>query len=1139
MGHAQQCKACSLWMETDAIPIGVVIVQIRASSPSQVELGPPSTQLLCLDNESLKVLEKHEESDLIPSLRALVEKSAAKVAVEQDVLALWAAGMYEGALHVRVMAIQATTLARPLLSNSPRKEIHSSETAHQWSRILPYIYTEPAMWYGISRDLDSVAQGRAFWETDLLHWSLAEMYRKLPSPPPLPRNMDVDLLNPPQLRCTLFSYQKKSLAKILQRELWPQTYCDPYFIQCMSPCMIDGHVQTYAMDPERLEFFPIHAASLYPDVRGGILCDEMGVGKTIICLALVLSTIDQMSQPEQESMVSSVTSNMAMEFPEDEYHGKDPAGYIFSRVVTAPFGAPSPGERLGRRPKTHVPPPQVLSKNDAATTTPVPGSVSLAKIAVHRLRTTHACRPDLLDELPAQLQHLLGKASAPFILLWPPPPVRMSRVSHERTPVRVYLTHATLVVVPPTLVMQWLDEINKHCIPGALRVLCMADMHAKLPSAEQLAQDYDLILMSHVRFGKEAGDEQRMRLHLDSSPLMQVYWKRLIIDEGNMLAGDSLLVRLCACLRVERRWVVTGTPTQALVGASALQVTGTNARAAMTKPHQSQSGSWTLSERKNLDRLKQLLVRFLRLAPIGGVPASMISGAKTSGPPSAKERDWNMLIMTGMNHVGEWPAKRRLYNILSRIMVRNRVEDVEKDCPLPPLERRTVLLAMTTTECLTYNALQSLIMLNAALSQKQDRDYFFHASNRKALASVMENLALACFHFAGQGFLAQVQHARDHVQEQLAKPDGIAESFRRQAIEAMHQLDKALHNDAWTKHICQNDVLYHAEHATSDALLYSWSKCGSQFLTSEELLNLRETCRKEVSHVLDADDLCEELMKRGVQYLRRQSGRTTPMTAHHRMPKPKSVPKREDSLRETYSQPSIVLPDGFDDVRVHTSTSTKLNMMLSEIIDAVQDEKVLVFSTLDNVLYELANALELLRIPFLFYVSGMPQHLRNAYANMFMHKSNIRCLLMTTSVGGRGLDLHCASRVIFAEPVWHWDLESQAVKRAWRMGQTRRVLVSTYVMRHTFEERITERKQTCFFDSDGSASEHMRPLTDDPGMREFIANPQLVHASEDLHRSSWTLQLFGTPSSDDFCLTSHHNSVLLSDLPLSKRARHS
>ena len=213
-------------------------------------------------------------------------------------------------------------------------------------------------------------------------------------------------------------------------------------------------------------------------------------------------------------------------------------------------------------------------------------------------------------------------------------------------------------------------------------------------------------------------------------------------------------------------------------------------------------------------------------------------------------------------------------------------------------------------------------------------------------------------------------------------------------------------------------------------------------------------------------------------------------------------------------------------------------MMLSEIIDAVQDEKVLVFSTLDNVLYELANALELLRIPFLFYVSGMPQHLRNAYANMFMHKSNIRCLLMTTSVGGRGLDLHCASRVIFAEPVWHWDLESQAVKRAWRMGQTRRVLVSTYVMRHTFEERITERKQTCFFDSDGSASEHMRPLTDDPGMREFIANPQLVHASEDLHRSSWTLQLFGTPSSDHFCLTSHHNSVLLSDLPLSKRARH-
>ena len=429
---------------------------------------------------------------------------------------------------------------------------------------------------------------------------------------------------------------------------------------------------------------------------------------------------------------------------------------------------------------------------------------------------------------------------------------------------------------------------------------------------------------------------------------------------------------------------------------------------------------------------------------------------------------------------------------------------------------------MSSHECMTYNVLQSLIMLNAALSQEKGKDYFFHTGNKKALASVMENLAMACFHFAGFGFLRQVQRAHNHIMQQLNKPHGLAEQFKQQAVEALQQISVALQDQTWCEHVQQGDVLYKAEHP-EERLLLAWSRRGSVWLTSEELLLLRNEYHKKAAHVLDAKGLFEELLKCGIQNKHRKTGCTV-SSASHRSPKTISTPKRSEPFLNELPSRMSSLPTAFEDVFVHTSTSTKLNAILQEILEAVPDEKVLVFSTLHQVLNELANALELCKVPFLFYVSGMPQHLRNTYVNAFMHKSQFRCLLMSTAIGGSGLDLHCASRIILTEPIWQWDLESQAVKRAWRIGQTRRVLVSTYVMRHTYEERLIERKKARFLDGT-DAAEQVQAMTDDPGMREFLARPHLVQAPSKKREIAWTRTLLGAPAKHSF-------------VHASKRARH-
>lgn len=929
-------------------------------------------------------------------------------------------------------------------------------------------------------------------------WSLSELYRQLPSPS-RPTYIDPSLLHPPHLQCTLYDYQKTSLAKLLQRELQPESYADPYYVQCTSPCTLSRNERLYLFDPERCLFHRRYQVALYPDLKGGILCDEMGVGKTIICLALILATLDDMSEPDLEPMASTITSQMALTFPDHEYQGADPSGLHSRRLVTAAFGAPSPGERMGRHPKP--PPISDEPRMEPTAETIACSPVSLVSIAAHKLRTTHACRPALTCTLPPQIQEILDERSAPFFHLWPPPPARVSRISQSRSPLRVYITSATLVLVPLTLLTQWMSEIKKHCEPGALRVFTLSDMHTPLPPASVLAQNYDIVLLSHARFGHEAGDEQGMKSDLDKSPLMQVYWKRLIIDEGNVLAGDSLVVRLCTRLRVERRWIVTGTPTYALVGASACYAAGKDLDNNTESRHEPK---WTPSERKNLDRLKQLLVRFLRITPFCGTHSSMASAAKASGLAPAKERDWNALMASEWNaqEQGEWPAKRRLFDVLSRVMVRNRAEDVEKERPLPPLQRRVQRLTPSATERTTYNVLQSLILLNAALTQEKDKDYFFHPNNKKALATVMENLALACFHFAGQGLYEQAQSAYEHIEQQLSLPNGVAAPYRSQAEEAHKQLQQALALDTWRQHILDRDVMYTLEHVP-ETVLHAWSAHNRITLTSDELVRFRQACIATTEEFSDADDVRDELITKGMQFRHRHANRARgdPKTPNPR----KNTRLHEGSLPLVRSFTAARWPTEWDPVIVQSSSSTKLNAILLELLEAVPHEKVLVFSVLDNVLFELASALDLLQIPYLLYVSGMPQHLRNTYAEAFTQKSTYRCLLMTTTVGGRGLDLHCASRVILAEPVWQQDLESQAVKRAWRMGQTRSVTVTTYIMKHTFEEQLITRKQTYGHDA---ALDQTKSLTDDPGMRDFVAHPHFIPEDDPPPVVSWNVPLF-------------------------------
>ena len=69
----------------------------------------------------------------------------------------------------------------------------------------------------------------------------------------------------------------------------------------------------------------------------------------------------------------------------------------------------------------------------------------------------------------------------------------------------------------------------------------------------------------------------------------------------------------------------------------------------------------------------------------------------------------------------------------------------------------------------------------------------------------------------------------------------------------------------------------------------------------------------------------------------------------------------------------------------------------------------------------------------------------------FNTDTTISVIIMTTSVGGLGLNLTGADTVIFMEHDWNPMKDLQAIDRAHRIGQKRRVNVYRLILRDTLE----------------------------------------------------------------------------------------
>ncbi|MBN1948790.1 MAG: ATP-dependent helicase [Candidatus Cloacimonetes bacterium] len=160
-------------------------------------------------------------------------------------------------------------------------------------------------------------------------------------------------------------------------------------------------------------------------------------------------------------------------------------------------------------------------------------------------------------------------------------------------------------------------------------------------------------------------------------------------------------------------------------------------------------------------------------------------------------------------------------------------------------------------------------------------------------------------------------------------------------------------------------------------------------------------------------------------------------------------------MRQICNHPHLVM----ESIHPRLEYSGKLELLREIITDAIEnDKKLLVFSQFVQMLKLLQKLMKETRIPY-EYMDGTTRNRQQRIDN-FNNNSGIRAFLISLKTGGFGLNLTAADTVILVDPWWNPMGESQAVDRAHRIGQTKKVMVYKIITKGTIEEKILQLQQT-------------------------------------------------------------------------------
>ncbi|KAL2913015.1 hypothetical protein HK105_207470 [Polyrhizophydium stewartii] len=836
------------------------------------------------------------------------------------------------------------------------------------------------------------------------------------------------------MRSPLYGYQRRSLWKLLQRELAPRIVLPPHLLplsradlgvsgqdtsaDTMQPCIDLGTGMLSRVDMSEMRA----SGQMYSDCCGGIICEEMGTGKTILCLSLIMSTRHHTSLP--------------------------PAGAAMCVEWLHPAGGSADGHRGGARP--------------------------LKDLAAAALAAQGWSLENLDHMLPAEVL----QSVTPFRLSYlkhPPPSISArsavrsdgdgadaSRLAELNQPIR----------------------INKHIDGPELRYVVIADGNAPVPDARALA-GHHLVIMSSSRFGlehKRGGlswtwgvpracecpyvgrtrtRDCRCPRPADKyvSPLLQVRWLRLVVDEGHTMARKGMAhatqqVAMAASLECERRWVCTGTPMQSSIDRFSPSV-----------------------EASDIAKLGALLATFLKCEPF-----------------ASKEAMFHRILAT-------CPRSFKyafLASIMDRVMVRNQQEDVMRDVALPPLNVSTVVLEFNELQRRVYNCMLGMIALNAVLSQREDQDYFFHKRNVKPLAQAVNNVLASCQWLGGAEFMSAIEHAHENVKKALDKDP--EQKYPPDDVQTLHRVRdvfaSVLEDPVWRRVVNEIEAPFVVE-GLGESVAWQPIASGVQLGARDGLDCL-------------GWNTISLFRKRALAHVQSQASASRPDVAEPANPAQSIAQPGEAAAHESERLPWL----HSSSARIVGTLSAKWTYMLDRIrFFHDRGEKMLVVVQSNHEVAALHDLCQAARVRCLLFHRQMAIKERARNITTFNTSDSIWVMVMEAEIGAWGIDLSsaasadalCCSRVFFISPIWRADLERQAIKRAHRIGSKRPVYVETLVMAGTIEEQIVGRKTEI---DAADVADSSKSMTLDVKMQQMIKEPVMLPMAADASVAllSWRMQ---------------------------------
>ena len=158
-------------------------------------------------------------------------------------------------------------------------------------------------------------------------------------------------------------------------------------------------------------------------------------------------------------------------------------------------------------------------------------------------------------------------------------------------------------------------------------------------------------------------------------------------------------------------------------------------------------------------------------------------------------------------------------------------------------------------------------------------------------------------------------------------------------------------------------------------------------------------------------------------------------------------------LRQAACHPGLI------DKKKTGESSAKIDTLLAQLDQVLEeDHKVLVFSQFTSLLAIVRSRLDAAGTSYV-YLDGRTRD-RQARVEQFQNDPNVKLFLISLKAGGLGLNLHAAEYVYLLDPWWNPAVEAQAIDRAHRIGQTRRVFAYRLIARDTVEEKVLALQQS-------------------------------------------------------------------------------